>query len=85
MNSGNQNLIDLEKKLLEKEEKLEREKEQIEKEKAALFGKREEYSVKLQKVSGLTAEEAKKELLKETEVREAQAVARIIKEKFQPP
>ncbi len=81
MNSGNQNLIDLEKKLLEKEEKLEREKEQIEKEKAALFGKREEYSVKLQKVSGLTAEEAKKELLKETEVREAQAVARIIKEK----
>ena len=39
MNSQNQDIIGLDKKLLEKEEKLEREKEQIEKEKAALFTK----------------------------------------------
>ena len=81
MNSQNQDIIGLEKKLLEKEEKLDREKEQIEKEKEVLSGKREEYSVKLQKASGLTAEEAKKELLKEVEVKETQAIARIIKEK----
>jgi len=77
----NQDLIQLEKKLLEKEEKLDREKEQIEREKQELTKKKEEYSTKLQKVSGLTAEEAKKELLKETESREAQIIARIIKEK----
>ena len=77
----NQDLIALEKKLLEKEEKLDREKEEIEKEKQELFRKKEEYSAKLQKVSGLTAEEAKKELLLETEHREAQAIAKLIKEK----
>ena len=77
----NQDLIALEKKLFEKEEKLDREKEQIEKEKQELVGKKEEYSTKLQKVSGLTAEEAKKELLLETEEKEAQIIARIIKEK----
>ncbi|MDP2638028.1 MAG: ribonuclease Y [Candidatus Levybacteria bacterium] len=76
-----QDLIDLEKKLLAKEEKLEREKEQLEKEKEAIFAKKDEYSSKLQKASGLTSEEAKEELLKETEQREAQAIARIIKEK----
>jgi len=81
MDSQNQNIIGLESKLLEKEEKLDREREQIEKEKIVLSGKREEYSVKLQKVTGLTAEEAKKELLRETEVKETQAIARIIKEK----
>jgi len=81
MNSQNQDIIGLEKKLLEKEEKLDREKEQIEKEKEALSEKREEYAAKLQKASGLTAEEAKKELLKEVETKETQAIARIIKEK----
>ena len=47
------------------------------------FGKteKEEYSEKLQKISGLTAEEAKQELLKETEEKEVQIIARIIKEK----
>ena len=77
----NQDLIALEKKLFEKEEKLDREKEQIEKEKQELVRKKEEYSTKLQKASGLTAEEAKKELLLETESKEAQIIARIIKEK----
>lgn len=77
----NQDLIALEKKLFEKEEKLDREKEQIEKEKQELSKKKEEYSTKLQKVSGLTAEEAKAELLRETEQKEAQIIARLIKEK----
>lgn len=77
----NQDLIALEKKLLEKEEKLEREKGQLEQAKEDLSKKRDEYSTKLQKVAGLTSEEAKQELLKETEAKEAQAIARIIKEK----
>lgn len=77
----NQDLITLEKKLLEKEEKLDREKEDLEKEKQELAKKKEEYSIKLQKASGLTADEAKKELLKETEQKEAQIIARLIKEK----
>lgn len=69
-----QDLIAVEKKLLEKEEKLEREKEQLER-------LREEYRQKLEKVSGLTGEEAKRILLDEVEKREAQVVAKIIKEK----
>jgi len=77
----NQDIIALEKKLLEKEEKLEHEKGKIEKEKEELTKKKEEYSQKLQKASGLTADEAKKELLAETEEKEAQIIARLIKEK----
>lgn len=69
-----QDLIAVEKKLLEKEEKLEREKEQLER-------LRDEYRQKLEKVSGLTSEEAKQALLDEVEKREAQVVAKIIKEK----
>ncbi|MBI1982162.1 MAG: ribonuclease Y [Candidatus Levybacteria bacterium] len=42
---------------------------------------KEEYLEKLQKISGLTREEAKRALLEEVEKQEAQAVARIIKEK----
>ena len=77
----NQDLIALEKKLFEKEEKLDREKQEIEKDRQGLSKKKDEYSTKLQKVSGLTAEEAKKELFLETEQKEAQIIARIIKEK----
>ena len=77
----NQDLIVLEKKLFEKEEKLEREKEKIEKEKEVLSKKKEDYSRKLQEASGLTSDEAKKELLNEIEEKEAQIIARIIKEK----
>lgn len=79
MNKPNQDLIALEKKLLEKEEKLEKEKELLEKGKADLDEKKEEYREKLQKVSGMTSDEAKKELLREIEDKEAQVVARIIK------
>ena len=77
----NQDLITLEKKLLEKEERLDREKERVEKEKEDLDKLKNEYADKLQKVSGLTTDEAKKELLKETEEKEAKAIAKIIKEK----
>ncbi len=66
-------LIALEKKLLEKQEKLEHEEEKIKK----LAG---EYEEKLEKVSGITRDEAKKELLSEVEQKEAKEVARIIKE-----
>lgn len=81
MNKGNQDLISLEKKLLEKEEKLEKEKGLLEKGRADLEEKKEEYRGKLQNVSGMTSDEAKKELLYEIEDKEAQAVAKIIKEK----
>ena len=69
-----QDLISLEKKLLEKEEKLDSEKKTLEKEK-------EKYKEKLEKISSLTREEAKKELLLQVEEMEANSVARIIKER----
>jgi len=77
----NQDLIALEKKLFEKEEKLDLEKESIRKAQDELLKKKEEYSIKLQKVSGFTSEEAKKELLIEIEDKETQIIAKIIKEK----
>lgn len=81
MANQNQDLIMLEKKLIEKEERIDREKEQIEREKEELDKTKTEYYDKLRKVSGMTAEEAKKELLQETEEKEAKTIAKIIKEK----
>ena len=69
-----QDLIALEKKLLERQEKLEAEKEKLEKD-------QENLREKLEKASGLTADEAKKELLELVEQRESKAVAKIIREK----
>lgn len=74
MAAQNSDIIKLEKKLLEREDNIEKEKKSLEKLK-------EEYREKLAKISSLTSEEAKKELLKETEGKESQIVARIIKEK----
>ena len=74
MNSQNQDLIALEKKILEKEEKVEREKEELAK-------KKEEYLDKLQKISGLTIDEAKSQLVREVEEKEIRVIAKIIKEK----
>lgn len=76
-----QDLISLEKKLLEKEERLDSEKRELEKEKEKLKQLKDKYQEKLEKVSSLTSEEAKKSLLLEVEEREAKAVARIIKER----
>ena len=63
MNNQNKDLLDLEKKLLEKQEKIDKEKEAIDKEKEIIRKTQEEYASKLEKAGGLTAEEAKKELL----------------------
>ncbi len=77
----NQDIISLEKKLLDREEKLEKEKENLSKEKEDLKKVKEEYATKLQKVSGLSASEAKEELLKEIEDKESESLAKIVKEK----
>ncbi len=66
-------LLDLEKKLLKKEEKLEEEKESLEKEK-------EKYREKLENVSKLTLDQAKRELLSEVEKNQAATVAKIIRD-----
>jgi ribonucrease Y len=76
-----QDLIALEKKLLEKQEKIDYEKEQLEKEKEEVKAKKDEYAKKLEKVSGLTQDEARDQLIRETENNAAQMVAKIIKEK----
>lgn len=70
----NQDIIALEKKLIEKEERLEEEKRKLD-------NLAKDYSEKLQKVSGLTFEEAKKELLSFVEQQEIQTIAKLIKQK----
>ncbi len=67
-------VLDLEKKLLEKQDKLDALKESLDKQK-------EEYREKLQKLSRMTEEEARIVLFDETEKSEAQAIARIIRER----
>lgn len=76
-----QDLIDLEKKLLERQEKIENRFEELEKEKANVESNRKEYITKLEKVSHLTTDEAKEQLLKETEKDAAAMMAKIIREK----
>ncbi|MBP9716624.1 MAG: ribonuclease Y [Candidatus Levybacteria bacterium] len=78
---ADQDLIVLEKKLIERQEKLENDREELEREKKELQKKKDEYVDKLQKVSSLTSEEAKKELLTQIEEREVQTLAKIIKER----
>jgi ribonucrease Y len=74
-------LLDLEKKLLEKQDKIDREKEDLEKEKEKVLKDREEYTKKLEKASGLTGDEARKELLSEVERSSASEIAKILKER----
>ncbi len=76
-----QDLILLEKKLLERQEKLEQKQEQLEKLDEQLRQKQEDYLEKLEKVSSLTRDEAKEELLKEAEQLAAAGMAKIIKER----
>lgn len=76
-----QDLISLERKLLEREEKLEKKQDEIVRLQEKLEKKREEYTEKLEKISGLTKDEAKNQLLIETEKFAAQMVGKIIKEK----
>lgn len=74
-------LISLEKKLIERQEKIEKEREDLDREKKEVASKKEDYIEKLEKVSSLTAEEAKKELLSQIEEKETQTLAKIIKER----
>ncbi len=78
---ADQDLIALEKKLIERQEKLENDREELEREKKELQKKKDDYMDKLQKVSSLTSEEARKELLAQVEEREVQTLAKIIKER----
>ena len=78
---ADQDLVILEKKLIERQEKLEKEREDLEHAKKEIAKKKDEYIEKLQKSSGLTAEEARKELLSEIEEKEVQTLAKIIKER----
>jgi len=80
MASQQHDLLDLEKKLLEKEERIEKEKQSLEKEREEISDLKKEYREKLSKTTSLTLEEAKKELLAQVEDKEAQEVARIIRE-----
>src|SRR3989344_161185 len=77
----NQDFIALEKKLLDKEERLSAEKELLEKEEKAVSKQKDLYRKKLEEASGLTLDEARKELLKELEDYLSHEIARIIKER----
>jgi ribonucrease Y len=79
--STSQDLIQLEKKLLERQEKLDTKQDEIDAVKEELDKKRRDYSEKLEKVSGFTKEEAKQQLIRETEQDAAAMMAKIIKEK----
>lgn len=79
--STHQDLLALEKKLLERQEKLENKAENLKETEEELQETREEYLEKIEKVSGLTREEARKALLEETERDATAMMARIIKEK----
>jgi ribonuclease Y len=76
-----QDLIELEKKLLERQEKVEARFEDLEKDKIDVEKKRQEYVKKLESVSHLTTDEAKEQLLKETEKDAAAMMSKIIRER----
>jgi ribonuclease Y len=80
-NSSQQDIIALERKLLEREEKLEQKQDKVAGLQEEVEKKHEEYIEKLEEASGLTREEAKREILLEAEKSASQMVARIIKEK----
>jgi len=81
MSDSTQDLIALEKKLLDRQDKIDSEKEQLQAGKEELKKYKEEYAKKLENVAGLTQDEARAELLKETEDQASQMIAKIIKEK----
>ena len=76
-----QDLIELEKKLLDRQEAIEEKREQLEKEKEEVASERKKYIKKLEQVSHLTTDEAKDQLLAETEKDAAAMMARILREK----
>jgi ribonuclease Y len=80
-NSQLTDLLSLEKKLIEREERLEEKLKKLEEEKEEVALLRDSYKKKLEKVASLTADEARKLLLEQTEKDAASMMARIIKEK----
>lgn len=74
-------LLELEKKLLDRQEKLDARQEELDEVKEELLAKKREYTKKLEEVSHLTTEDAKKALLEETEKDAAAMMARIIRER----
>jgi len=76
-----QDVIELEKKLLETQEKIDAKREDLEQEKTEIEKKRQEYIKKLENIAHLTVEEAKEQLLKETEKDAAAMMAKIIRQK----
>lgn len=80
-NISQKDLIELEKKLLDRQEKLEEKQENLKKHEESLHKSRDAYIAKLEKISALTREEAKEELLKEVENMSSAIIAKLIKEK----
>lgn len=78
---SDKDLISLEKKLIERQEKLEHERDSLDKEKKHIAKAKDEYIEKLQKVSKISSDEARAELIKEIEGKEAETLARIIRER----
>jgi ribonuclease Y len=76
-----QDLLSLEKKLLERQEKIETKREELEIEKAEIAKKRQEYLKKLETVSHFSIDEAKKQLLAETEKDAAAMMAKVIRDR----
>jgi len=67
-------VIEVEKRILEKQERLDAERERLEADKR-------DYRKKIEQISGLTQQEAKKVLLSEVEAEESATIARLIRER----
>lgn len=76
-----QELLLLEKKLIERQEKIDKKAELLENEQEQLKIKKDNYARKLEQISGMTQEEARRELLAEVEQNSIHMAAKIIKEK----
>ncbi len=68
-------------KIEEKEERLESKREELEKTKSELATKRKEIVTKLEKVAGMTSDEARQQLFDELEKRVSQQMAQLIRQK----
>ena len=79
--TSQQDLIELEKKLLERQEKLDVKREQLDKAKDDVEKQRKEYLKKLEQIAHLTSDEAKEQLLSETEKDAAAMMAKILRQK----
>ena len=79
--SNEKDLLDLEKKLLERQDKLDAKREELDQDKADIEKKRQDYVKKLESISNLTMEDARKQLIAETEKDAAAMMAKIIRER----